>query len=53
MALAKTESTEPCERQVQIVCSLEVSSGDEPHMPLHIIAGAQDSLPGQVTAYLL
>ncbi|MHC8354722.1 hypothetical protein ACYZTL_05650 [Pseudomonas sp. LB3P81] len=48
------ESTEMCERQPLVVGGFEVSSVDEqPHMPLHLIAGVQDNHPGQAAGYAL
>ncbi|MNR15233.1 hypothetical protein D3C85_1317550 [compost metagenome] len=50
MAKAKeAESIRLCERPLHIVGSLEIDS--QPHMQLHLIAGAQDTLPGQATGY--
>lgn len=38
------ESTEICERQPLVVGGFEISSVDEqPHMPLHLIASAQEN----------
>lgn len=46
------ESTEVCERQPQVVGGFEVSSIDEQqHIPLHLIAGAQDNNPGQAIGF--
>lgn len=46
------ESTEVCERQPQVVGGFEVSSIDEQqHIPLHLIAGAQDKNLGQATGF--
>jgi hypothetical protein len=52
MAKAKEEeSTELTERHVQIVGNFEVPSLDAPpHIPLHLIAGAQDNHVGQACA---
>lgn len=48
------ESTGASERHVQIVGSFEVATDDRPqHIPLHLIAGTQDSHLGQATGYLL
>ncbi|MVV47488.1 hypothetical protein EJA72_04360 [Pseudomonas sp. PB120] len=55
MAKAKEEeSTGPAERHLQIVGSFEMPSMEEQqHIPLHLIAGAQDSNLGQAAAYSL
>ncbi|UVJ45894.1 hypothetical protein NVV94_10295 [Pseudomonas sp. LS1212] len=52
-ALAE-ESTEPGERQPQIVGGFEVVSIDsQQHTPLHLIVGVQDRHLGHATGYLL
>ena len=46
------ESTEMGERQPLVVGGFEVSCVDQqPHMPLHLIAGAQESALAQAAAY--
>ncbi|WP_150709226.1 hypothetical protein [Pseudomonas fluorescens] len=46
------ESTELGERQPLVVGGFEVSTVDEPpHMPLHLIAGGQDSVLVQACVY--
>lgn len=52
MAKALAEkSTGLSERQTQIVETFEVPSIDAQHVPLHLIAGVQDSHFGQATGY--
>ncbi|WP_131107073.1 hypothetical protein [Pseudomonas sp. Sample_10] len=56
MAKAKElEATGLGERQLQIVGSFEIPSMDhqQPVMPLHLIAGAQENIPGQAVGYLI
>ena len=54
MAKTVQESTGLIERHVQIVGSFEVPSLEEqPHIPLHLMAGVQDNHLGQVPAYQL
>jgi sortase (surface protein transpeptidase) len=54
MVMAKAEESAGLrERQLQIVASLEVPSIDAQHMPLHLIAGAQDNHLGQAAGYLI
>ncbi|WP_166367315.1 hypothetical protein [Pseudomonas akapageensis] len=55
MAKALAEaSIEPSERQPQLVASFEVPTIDpQQHIPLHLIAGAQDNHLGQATGYLI
>ena len=46
------ESTVLIERHVQVVGSIEVPSPEgQQHLPLHLMAGAQESQLGQVPAY--
>lgn len=46
------ESTQLSERQPLVVGGFEVSNVDEaPHMPLHLIAGGQDSVLVQAAVY--
>jgi sortase (surface protein transpeptidase) len=47
------ESAELRERHLQVVGSLEAPSIDAQHMPLHLIAGAQDNHLGQPAGYLI
>ncbi|MCU1760977.1 hypothetical protein NTD84_14790 [Pseudomonas sp. 14P_8.1_Bac3] len=48
------ESTEMCERQPLVVGGFEVTSVDtQPHVPLHLIASAQDNPLGPVVGYAL
>ncbi|MDR6929447.1 hypothetical protein J2Y56_005529 [Pseudomonas sp. BE134] len=52
MAKTVQESTGLIDRHVQIVGSFEVPCLEEqPHIPLHLIAGVQDNHLGQVPAY--
>lgn len=52
MAKTVQESTGLIERHVHIVGSFDVSSLEEqPHVPLHLMAGVQDNHLGQVPAY--
>jgi hypothetical protein len=56
MAKAKElEATGLGERQLQIVGSFEIPSMDhqQPVMPLHLVAGAQENIPGQAVGYLI
>jgi sortase (surface protein transpeptidase) len=54
MVMAKAEeSAELKERHLHVVGSLEVPSIDAQHMPLHLIAGAQDNHLGQAVGYLI
>ncbi len=39
------------ERQVQVVGGFEVTTLEVQHMPLHLIAGAQDNQAGQAAGY--
>jgi hypothetical protein len=54
MAKAKEqESTGLSERQAHIVGSIEISSPvEQPHVPLHLVAAAQDNNLVQVSAFL-
>jgi hypothetical protein len=54
MAKAKElESTGLSERQVHIVGSIEISSPvEQPHVPLHLVAAAQDNNLVQVSAFV-
>ncbi|WP_109788138.1 hypothetical protein [Pseudomonas sp. OV226] len=48
------ESIAVSERHVQIVGSFEVPSLEEqPHIPMHLMAGAQDNHLGQAPGYSL
>jgi hypothetical protein len=48
------ESTEMCERQPLVVGGFEVTSVDTPpHVPLHLIANAQDTPTGQISGFAL
>ncbi|EJM16074.1 hypothetical protein PMI22_04016 [Pseudomonas sp. GM21] len=52
MAKTVQESTGLIDRHVQIVGSFEVPCLEEqPHIPLHLVAGVQDNHLGQVPAY--
>jgi hypothetical protein len=56
MAKAKElEATGLGERQLQIVGSFEIPSMDhqQPVVPLHLVAGAQENIPGQAVGYLI
>ncbi|WP_368738184.1 hypothetical protein [Pseudomonas sp. SbOxS1] len=54
MAKAKEqESTGLSERQLHIVGSIEIPSPvEQPHVPLHLVAAAQDNNLSQVTAFV-
>jgi hypothetical protein len=54
MAKAKEqESTGLSERQLHIVGSFEiVTPVEQPHVPLHLVAAAQDNSLAQVTAFV-
>ena len=48
------ESTEPSERQLQIVGSIEVPSIEvQQNIPLHLIAGVQEGHLGHATGFVL
>jgi hypothetical protein len=52
MAKTVQESTGLIERHVQIVGGFKVPCLEEqPHIPLHLVAGVQDNHLGQVPAY--
>lgn len=55
MAKAKEEeSTGLSERQLHVVGSIEIQTVDAPpHVPLHLIAGAQDNNLGQAISFTL
>ena len=55
MAKAKeVEATGLSERQLQIVGSFEIPSLEpQQHVPLHLIAGAQESNLGQVVGFMI
>ena len=54
MVMAKAEESVALrERHLHVVGSLEVPSIDAQHMPLHLIASAQDNHLSQAVGYLI